>query len=78
MAGLKVDVVDTVGAGDTFQAATLAKLREDGALSRTGLAALDQGGLNALLGFAIGAAAVTCARRGADLPRREDLGLLPL
>ena len=76
--GLKVHVVDTVGAGDTFQAATLAKLKEDGALSRAALEAFDETGLQALLGFAIRAAAVTCARRGADLPRRADLGLPPL
>ena len=76
--GLKVHVIDTVGAGDTFQAATLAKLKEDDALSRAALGAFDEAGLQALLGFAIRAAAVTCARRGADLPRRSDLGLPPL
>ncbi|RZJ41368.1 MAG: carbohydrate kinase, partial [Brevundimonas sp.] len=73
-----VHVVDTVGAGDTFQAATLAMLKENGALNRAALEAMDQAGLQALLGFAIRAAAVTCARRGADLPRRSDLGLPPL
>lgn len=78
MPGLSIDVVDTVGAGDTFQAATLAKLKEDGALSRQALEGLDAEGMRALLGFAIRAAAVTCSRRGADLPRRDDLGLPPL
>jgi fructokinase len=78
MDGLSVDVVDTVGAGDTFQAATLAKLKEDGMLSRAGLAGLDEAGLQALLGFAIRAAAITCGRQGADLPRRADLALPPL
>jgi fructokinase len=78
MDGLAVNVVDTVGAGDTFQAATLAKLKEDGAMSRAGLAALDTAGLQSLLRFAVRAAAITCGRRGADLPRRADLGLPPL
>jgi fructokinase len=76
--GVSVHVVDTVGAGDTFLAMTLAKLAEDGALSRAALAGFGEGELQALLGAAIRAAAVTCSRRGADLPRRSDLGLPPL
>lgn len=76
--GRTVEVVDTVGAGDTFQAATLAGLKEEAALSRAALKAFDASRLQALLGFAVRAAAVTCARRGADLPRRADLGLPPL
>lgn len=73
--GVAVDVVDTVGAGDTFQAAMLAKLKEDGALTRPALEAAARPMLEALLGFAIRAAAITCSRRGADLPTRADLGL---
>jgi fructokinase len=68
-----VAVVDTVGAGDTFQAALLARLAEQGRLSAEGLAALDEPGLHDLLRFASRAAAVTCGRRGADMPRRADL-----
>lgn len=74
--GLAVDVVDTVGAGDTFQAALLARLQEDGMLSRGALLSADREALEQLLGFAVRAAAVTCSRRGADLPRRADLGLV--
>lgn len=76
--GLPVSVFDTVGAGDTFQAATLAGLKERGALGRAALGTFDEASLRALLGFAVRAAAVTCSRRGADLPRRADLGLPPL
>jgi fructokinase len=76
--GRSVAVVDTVGAGDTFQAALLARLAETGALSRNALHEMDREGVTALLGFAVEAAAITCARRGADLPRRADLGLPPL
>lgn len=72
-----VQVVDTVGAGDTFQAAMLTGLAEQGRLSASGLQGLDAPGLNALLGFAAHAAALTCGRRGADLPRRADLPDLP-
>jgi fructokinase len=71
--GIRVKVEDTVGAGDTFQAALLAGLKQLGATSRDGLAALDAQHLNRLLGFAVRAAAITCSRRGADLPRRHEL-----
>jgi fructokinase len=69
-----VQVVDTVGAGDTFQAALLTWLAERGQLSSAGLAGLDAAALADLLGFAARAAAITCSRRGADMPRRAELG----
>ena len=68
-----VAVVDTVGAGDTFQAALLTALAERGLLERDALRGLDAGSLRAVLGFATRAAALTCSRRGADLPRRDEL-----
>jgi fructokinase len=68
-----VKVVDTVGAGDTFQAALLTWLDEHDALAPATLAALDHGQLEALLRFAAQAAAITCSRRGADMPRRREL-----
>ncbi|GGE24150.1 fructokinase [Aureimonas endophytica] len=76
--GISVHVVDTVGAGDTFFAMMLAKLFEDGHLSRQALESFGENELKALIGAAIRAAAVTCSRRGADLPNRADLGLPPL
>ncbi len=69
-----VTVVDTVGAGDTFQAALLARLLRSPSGPRAALAALDGAGLAALLDQAARAAAITCARRGADLPRASELG----
>ncbi|MDE2370105.1 MAG: carbohydrate kinase [Burkholderiales bacterium] len=68
-----VTVVDTVGAGDTFQAALLAALAERQLLTRAGLAAIDAAALREVLAFATRAAAITCSRRGADLPRRAEL-----
>ena len=70
---LKIDVADTVGAGDTFQAALLAYLSRHGLLTRGALAALDARALRAALDFAARAAAITCSRRGADLPRLDEV-----
>ncbi|KTQ96028.1 carbohydrate kinase [Aureimonas ureilytica] len=76
--GRSVAVADTVGAGDTFQAALLAGLKEGGNLSAEAAGSLGEDALTGLLGFAVRAAAITCSRRGADLPRRADLDLPPL
>ena len=73
MPGRKVATVDTVGAGDTFQAALLCGLEELGKATKPGLAALSLGECRRIVGFAIAAAAVTCSRRGADLPRRAEV-----
>jgi fructokinase len=72
-AAVPVEVVDAVGAGDTFQAALLTWLDEQQALNLRGLEALDALRLSALLRFAAHAAAITCSRRGADMPRRREL-----
>jgi fructokinase len=71
--GRLVEVVDTVGAGDTFQAALLTYLAECGALSQRALREAPHALVMAALAFAADAAAVTCSRRGADLPRRAEL-----
>jgi len=69
----QVDVVDTVGAGDTFQAALLTWLAERELLSIDAVASLDVDQLRTALDFAVTAASITCTRRGADLPRRGEL-----
>ncbi len=69
----KVAVVDTVGAGDTFQAALLTWLAEQGRLAPDAVRQWTEADLRAALDFAGRAAAITCSRRGADLPRRADL-----
>jgi fructokinase len=74
--GRKVESVDTVGAGDTFQAALLCGLEEFGKATKPGLASLTADECRRLVDFAIQAAAVTCTRRGADLPRRAELPTL--
>ena len=67
----RVSVVDTVGAGDSFLAALLTALDEAGHASPAALAALDADRTARALRFAAAAAAITCSRRGADLPRRD-------
>jgi fructokinase len=69
----RVTVVDTVGAGDTFQAALLTWLAEHDRLAPQALVDWTEPELAALLDFAGRAAAITCSRRGADLPRRSEL-----
>jgi fructokinase len=69
----RVAVVDTVGAGDTFQAALLTWLAEHDRLAPQALVDWTEPELAALLDFAGRAAAITCSRRGADLPRRSEL-----
>jgi fructokinase len=74
--GVPVEVIDTVGAGDTFSAALLAGLHGRGLLgaaARPALRRLDAATLDALLDEAGAAAAITCSRRGADPPTAEDL-----
>ncbi|OOV92999.1 carbohydrate kinase family protein [Pseudomonas sp. MF4836] len=68
-----VTIADTVGAGDTFQAALIAWLTEQQLDSPAGLAQLSKAQVDALLDFAVGAAALTCTRTGPDLPYRQQL-----
>lgn len=69
----KITVVDSVGAGDSFQSSILANLIDLKVDSGKTLRTLDETALNGLLVRAIEASALTCTRRGADLPRRQDL-----
>lgn len=69
----RVSVIDTVGAGDSFQAALLARLAQNGLLSSLGLSALDRPSILDAMGYASLAASITCGRRGADLPRRAEI-----
>lgn len=68
-----VDVVDTIGAGDTVQAALLAWLHRHDALSVAGVRAIDAAGWRAALGFAGTASGITCTRAGAEPPFAAEL-----
>lgn len=72
---IPVDVVDTVGAGDSFMAALLAGLQRRnvlGAGDRSRIAGLDHLTLQQLLLFAATAAAITCSRAGANPPSLSE------
>ena len=65
--GVKVMVVDTVGAGDTVGAIVVEALVEKG------LGKLHGDVLQAVLTRAAKAAAITCSRAGAVPPTREEI-----
>jgi fructokinase len=67
-------VVDTIGAGDTFNAGCLFALHRAGKLTPGAVAALDTDTLAALLDFAGKVAAVTVSRAGANPPWASEVG----
>ncbi|MEU4147534.1 carbohydrate kinase family protein [Streptomyces parvulus] len=71
--GEQVEVVDTIGAGDTVNAALLHGLAARDTLGPGGLDTLGEEGWTALLGFAARAAAVTCSRAGAEPPYAHEV-----
>jgi fructokinase len=71
--GRSVEVVDTVGAGDSFSAGLLAWLASADTLHPGGPAGLSEAGLAAALDQAIAASAITCTRAGADPPTAAEL-----
>ncbi len=73
VAAQTIDVADTVGAGDTFNAGVLAALHSAGALTKARLAALTDAELDAALSLGTRAAAVTCSRPGANPPWAHEL-----
>jgi fructokinase len=73
VAATKVAVIDTVGAGDTFNAGALAALRAAGALTPAALGKLDEATLTDMLSRATRAAAITVSRAGANPPWASEL-----
>ncbi|MYT27959.1 carbohydrate kinase [Streptomyces sp. MspMP-M5] len=71
--GERVTVVDTIGAGDTVNAALLHRLDAHGALSDAAVGGLTDGDWEDILRFAARAAAVTCSRAGAEPPFAAEL-----
>lgn len=69
----KAEIVDTVGAGDTFNAGVLAKLSELGALTKQSLANLGTDVLEAALEHGARVASITVSRAGANPPWAEEI-----
>ena len=67
-----VDVVDTVGAGDSFMSALLSAMDRDSALGARG-ALPTSADLEQWLRFASAASAITCTRKGSNPPTRVEV-----
>lgn len=68
-----VEIADTVGAGDTFNAGLLADLASTGDLTKTKLGAMGGDRLATALTFAARTAAITVSRPGANPPWAREL-----
>jgi fructokinase len=73
VAGIPVTVVDTVGAGDSFGAALIAALLDDGAFGPKAPTAVDEPVLTRATSYAVTASAITCTRTGAVPPSRREI-----
>lgn len=71
--GAQVEIADTVGAGDTFQAGLLFGLAQRGALRKKGPDDLSVEDLTGLLKFANLAAAKNCERVGCNPPTLKEM-----
>jgi len=71
--GIPVDVVDTVGAGDTFTGAVLCGLHGRGITTRAALRGSHRDDFVSVVDTALVAAAIVCGRKGADPPWMSEL-----
>lgn len=69
----EVEVADTIGAGDSFQAALLFALHKQGRLARQQLKDIGADELRRALSFAANCAGLTCTRPGADPPWSHEV-----
>lgn len=71
----RAEVVDTVGAGDTFNAGLLAGLDRAGLLTKETIANLDEDQIRDALHLGVRSAAYTVGQAGANPPTAAQLGL---
>ena len=69
----KVEVADTIGAGDSFQAALLLALYKQDRIARPRLKDMGADELRRALSFAANCAGLTCTRPGADPPWSHEI-----
>jgi fructokinase len=73
----RVEVIDTVGAGDSFMSGLLSGLLDAGLLGagrRDALRAASPDGVRPALERAVATSAITCSRAGSNPPTRAELG----
>ena len=69
----RVKVKDTIGAGDTFHAALLARLHQLGCLSARTASELTRDEALDVVQYAVKASSLNCARQGADPPTAAEM-----
>ena len=69
----EVEIVDTVGAGDSFMGAALVRISEMGIRSKSDLERLNRGDLFDILRFAVTGATLNCTRSGCSPPSRAKI-----
>ena len=73
VAGIPITVADTVGAGDSFGAALITALVDDGAFGPHMTDVPDRAVLARAVSYAVAASAITCTRTGAAPPSRDEI-----
>ena len=69
----EIEVIDTIGAGDTFAAALITQLLENAWINENSLERISNTDLTAILSNCVLAATITCSRQGANPPLRHEV-----